>query len=269
MPIIRLNFSSYEGGEEYLNRLKDETDRAFKVLLALLSSYWQSRVDGPLYVREIKSIAIALARIRLSLDDVRADIDHRSTRAEYVYQTLTSMLFPSEPGAPDPKLGDRDFVDFLRQVVSIYFAGSIPESMRRSVELVTDGMDVRVYENFLESRDPSSALDISDEFGFRIDVMIPSPSSIDTILADKNARILLNVIRPAHTLYRLRFVLSDEYLGNQTEEQPNKVVDAFHFVLSNYGYEDFRRFVYGMKHIDYLGVKKSKSVTGEDHSSDF
>lgn len=269
MPIIRLNFSAYENGEEYINRLKDETDRAYKVLLALLSSYWQSTVDGPQYARELKAIAIALARIRLSLEDVRADTDYRSTRAEYIYQILTSMLFPERYGAPDPGFGDRDFAEFLRSVVEVYFAGSVPTSMQRAAELVTGGMEVIVHENFLESRDPSSALDISDEFGFRIDVILPSPSSIDTMVADKNIRILMNIIRPAHTLYRLRFILSDEYLGNKTDDQPHKVLDAFQMVLSNYGYEDFRRFVLGMRWIDYLGVKKSKSVTSEDHSADF
>lgn len=266
MPLIRLNFSAYESGEEYINRLKDETDKAFKVLLALLSSYWQSTIDGPNYARELKAVAIALARIRLSLDDVRADTDYRSTRAEYVYQTLTSMLFPKRYGAPDPGFGDREFVEFLRNVVEVYFAGSIPESMKRATELVTHGMEVVVHENFLESRDPTSSLDISDEFGFRIDVMLPSPSSIDVMLADKNVRILMNVIRPAHTLYRLRFILSDEYVGNKTDNQPHKVMDAFRMALSDYGYEDFRRFVHGMKWIDHLGVKESKSVTAESHT---
>jgi hypothetical protein len=104
-----------------------------------------------------------------------------------------------------------------------------------------------------------------------LDVLLDSPSSTDTVLADKNIRILLNVLRPAHTLYKLRFVLQDEYTGqkDETKDQLNKITDSFNFILSSYGYEDLRKFTEGVEGIDTLGIKKTTLVSGEDHSNDW
>lgn len=267
MPLVRVNLNTYEDGEEYLNCLDQEAENGFRILLTMLSSYWQSTVDGPNYARELKAMALSMARIRLALDDVRADTDYRTTRAEFLYQVLGSMLFPGEMA--NPGLADTDFGQFLRNIVSVYFSGSIPSSMQRAVELVTGGMAVKITENYAEARKPGSGFDISDEHTFNVDVFLSSPGAIDVFLAEKNIRILLDIIRPAHTLYRLKFVLQDEYVGNKTDTEPAKINDAFTFILSNYGYEDFRRFVEGIKGIDPLGTKKSVHIDGEDHSADW
>lgn len=270
MPLIRINFNAFEAGEEYLSRLNEEADKHFRVFLALLSSYWQSSIDGPNYAREIKAMALALARIRISMDDVRSDTYYETTRTDYLYQVLTSVLFPQKEGAPDPQLADADFRSFLLKIVDIYFAGSIPDSMKKAVELFVNGTVV-VKENFLESRKPGSGFDISDEFGFTIDVLLPSPGATDVFLAEKNVRILLSIIRPAHTLYRLRFVLQDEYVGQQNPDEFkfDKIEDSFTFDLANYGYEDFRKFVDGVYRVDDLGTKRPVFVTSEDHSDDW
>lgn len=270
MAIIKVNTNSFEEGEDYRRNLNSEADRNLKIFFALLSSYWQSTIDGPNYAREIKAMSIALAKIRLALDQIRTDTYYKSTRSEFLYQVVTSVLFPNIQGAPNPDLSDLDFREFLQSVVGIYFAGSIPASMKKAVELFVDGSTVIVRENFLEARNPSSGYDISDEFGFSIDIMLASPGSIDLFLADKNIRLMLDIIRPAHTLFSLRYVLQDEYLGQKNgSSQPNKVLDSFLFDLSNYGYEDFRRFVEGIEGVDILGKKKAEDVVGEDHSADF
>ena len=63
------------------------------------------------------------------------------------------------------------------------------------------------------------------------------------------------------------------YLGQQqppgpngVSPQPNKVTDSFTFDLSNYGYEDFRKFTDGVAGIDTLGFKQAVAVTNEDHT---
>lgn len=267
MAIVRINFNDYEDGEEYLNRLRDETERNFKILLGMLSSYWQTTADGPNYAREIKAMAIAMSKVRLSLDDVKSDVSYKKTRTEFIYQVLTSMMFPAE--AADPGYADTEFSKFLQDLLLVYFSGSIPDSIQKAVELVTYGMKVVVSEGFKAARIPNSGFDISDEFGFNIDVLLPSPGSIDTFLAEKNVRILMNIIRPAHTLYQIRFVLADEYIGNKTNIEVNKVLDQPYLDLSNYGYEDFRKFIGGVEGIDPKGVKVSIHVHNEDHSADW
>ncbi len=273
MPIIRVNFDAFEEGEQYRIRLVEEANRNFKIFLNLLSSYWRSTVDGPNYAREIKAMSLELARIRLALEDIRTDTKYSSTRSEFLYQILTSVVFPKRvPGAPNPGLQDLDFKEFLTDVIKLYFKGSIPSSIQEAVELLVNGR-VSVTEAFLEARKPGSGFDISDQFAFIIDIILDSPGSTDVFLADRNIRILLNILRPAHTLYRLKFILEDEWPGQQDPDpdgrQQSKVVDTFTFALSNYTYEDFRKFVEGVDGVDVLGTKKSVSVTGEDHSASF
>jgi len=264
MALARINFNTFEEGEEYQNRLIQEASREFKIFLAMLSSYWQSTIDGPNYTREIKAMVIELSRIRLALDDVRADIAYTNTRTEFMYQVISSMMFPGE--IPDPEFNDKDFRAFLIQILNAYFKGSVPSSIQDVVELLVNGQ-VIIKENFEEARKSGSFFDISDQFGFTVDVILDSPGSTDVILAEKNIRILLNIIRPAHTLYRLRFIIRDEYIGqkDETKGQFSKIKDAFNWTLSNYGYEDFRKFVEGIDGVDPLGFKKIKSVTGEIH----
>lgn len=267
---IRINFNTYDAGEEYQFRLIQEADNHFKIFLAMLSSYWQSTIDGPNYAREIKAMAIELARIRLALDDIRNDTYYQTTRTEFLYQILTSMMFPPNSEIPNPGYSDIDFRNFLIEILQVYFKGSVPASLQTIVELLTNGQII-ITENFKETGKPGSRFDISDEFGLTVDVVLDSPNSTDTILADKNIRILFSIIRPAHTLYRLRFILRDEFTGQRdlTVNQPNKIVDAFEFALSSYRYEDFRKFVEGIEGIDPLGTKKAVSVVNEDHSHQF
>lgn len=266
MALVRVNFDTFESGEEYKNRLEAEAQANLKIFMSLLSSYWQSTVDGPQYVRELKAMSVALAQLRLSLESVRTDTFYDQTRADFLYQTVTQVLFPD--GAPDPGLGDLDFRDFLNKVIRIYFQGSVPLSMQQAVELFT-GPGTVIRESFQESRTPGSAYDISDQFSFSFDILLPSPGSIDVISADQNVRIVLDIIRPAHTLYKLKYILQDAYVGQQGADSPDKVSDAISASLSNYGYEDFRRFFQGVAGVDPLGVKLPHAVVGEDHSREF
>lgn len=266
MAIIRLNYGAYEAGEEHLIRLNDEADRNFRVLLSLLSSYWKSTVDGPNYTRELKAMALSLARIRLALEDIQSDISFSTTRTEYLYQTTTSLLFPGE--IPNLQNTDVEFKEFLVKLVDLYFAGSTPDTIKKAVELVTGGT-VIIKEPHVENRKYGLVRNPGDDFSFDVDVILSSPGSMDSILADRNIRLLLGIIRPGHILYRTRFIINDIFLGVSTLSRPQKVTDSLFSNLSDYSYEDFRKFVEGIEGIDYLGSKKSVSVTGEDHSSDF
>lgn len=265
--VLRINHDLYENGEEYISRLTDEANTNLKILFALLSSYWQSSIDGPNYARELKAIAIELARLRLALDDIRLDTYYTSTRSEFLYQTLTSVLFPNKvTGAPDPQLSDLDFRTFLNSILAIYFKGSVPDSIKRAVELLTTGQ-ITVREGFLEAKKPGSGYDISDQFSFAIDVILDTPGSTNVILADKNIRILLNIIRPAHTLYRIKWIITDEYFGKQDTEKGifSKILDSTKEAIDLYGYSDFRRFAEGVYGIDTKGMKKAYSAVSEPH----
>ncbi len=272
MAIVRVSFDAYEAGEQYENRLISEANNIFQVFLSMLSSYWQSTIDGPNYARELKVMSIELAKIRLALNDVRSDIRYSTTRTDFLYQVMSSVMFPADPGVPNPDLSDQDLKQLLLNILSIYFQGSIPDSMQEAAQLFVNARVV-VKENFLEARKPGSGYDISDEFGFEIDVIFPTLRGADVILSDRMIRILLNIIRPAHTLFRIKYIIKDIWNGrgnpNPSRGDLAKMADSFRFALSNYGYEDFRRYWDGVHGVDYLGTKVPKSVVDEDHSQDF
>lgn len=273
MAIVRVSFDAYDDGEQYRSRLIAEANNIFQVFLSMLSSYWQSTVQGPNYTNEIKAMSVELARVRLALDDVRTDIRYSATRTEFLYQVLSSIMFPADPGVPNPGLSDQDLKALLVEILGIYFKGSVPASMKASAELFYKHAKVVLRENFVEARKPGSGYDISDEYGFEIDVVFDSLAGADVIMSDRMTRILLNVIRPAHTLLRIKHVLQDEWKGqgdpDPARDNLPKIADAFRFALSNYGYEDFRKFTGGVHGVDQLGVKRPRSVVGEDHSSDW
>jgi hypothetical protein len=271
MTVVRYNFNAFETGEEYYSRLQTESDRSFKILLSLLSSYWQSSIQGPNYTNELKAIAIEVSRLRLLLEDTQQDNDYRTTRTEYLYQVITSLLFSSSTGFPDLGLSDEDFRNFLLQVIKIFFAGSIPQSMQQAVELVTGGA-VTVRENFIIAKQPGSGFDISDQFGFSIDIIMNSPNQFNEFMADKNSRLLLALMRPAHTLYKIKYILQDSYVGTQplTANPPSdlrntKILDQLKSALNNYSYEDFRRFFEGVNEIDKFGAQKPIRIIDETH----
>lgn len=270
MAIIRVNQNLFESGEEYEARLLTAADAEFRLLLKLLSSYWQSTIDGPNYARELKAMAIGIARIRMALGDIQNDTYYVATRTEFLYQILTSIVFPNpqSDGVPDLQKTDVDFRTFLQNVVALYFQGSIPDSVQKAVELITGGTIV-VREAYKEARKPGSGYDLSDEFSFEIDVILPNPGNIDVFLADKNIRILLSIIRPAHTLYRIKYILQDAWVGQLTKTNDSKILDSFLFDLSNYGYEDFRKFFSGVLGPDPGGIKIPINVVAEDHSGSF
>jgi hypothetical protein len=177
------------------------------------------------------------------------------------------VLFPNV--VPSTGQADIDFRAFLQKVLAIYFQGSIPKSMASVAALFANGATVVVHENFLESRNKASGLDISDQFGFAIDVILPSPGALDPVLSSKNTRILLDIIRPAHTLYKLKYILQDTYIGQQSTTNAAKVLDVLRGTITSYNYEDFRKFVEGVFKIDPLGSKKAVAIVGEIHSGDF
>jgi len=270
MAIIRYNQNAYESGEFYLARLQDEVNRNFTVLLNLLSSYWKSTVDGPNYARSMKAMAIALSQIRLALNDIYDDNQWSNTRGEFIEQVIRSMAFPD--GAPNLEKSDVEFRSFLVSVVKLYFKGSVPVAIQGALELLTNSTVV-VRECYLEARQPGSGYDISDQFTFEIDVYLANPSAYNVNMSDRNVRILLGVMRPAHTLYKLRNILQDEYTGNiGLQSSPNAVPSSEKILdldspSSHAGmYEDYRKFSLGVSGVDQLGAKSAILVSAEMHT---
>lgn len=254
----RLNFTVSQTGREYQLRLLQRSQAIFSSLLNLLPSNYVSTIAGPNYTVELKAVAVELAKIELTLEDVDRDRDFRHTRPEFLY-SIVGYLLLTNGRLPPLEFSDKEFQNFLLALVAIYFQGSVPKSIRDVAALFLSG-DVRVTENFLEVRAGASGFDISDQFGFGIDVVLPEgagfPSNVIGI--DATIRLLLNIVRPAHTLFRIRFVFREVF-------HTSDVVDAMQWCLRVYHYDDFRTYWAGLRDRDRLGRKVNRTVTDEEH----
>lgn len=260
----RLNHTVSQSGKEYNLRLIQRTQSIFKNLLDLLPSNYISTVEGPAYTVEIKSVALELARLELALEDVKFDIDLKTTRTEFLYTLIGYMVFLNGQ-LPTTDYDDEQFRQFLLNVIGIYFEGSIPQAMVQGVQLFFTGA-LTFTENFLQARLPASDFDISDEFGFQVDVTDTTTGfPTDTFTLESNVRLILNIIRPAHTLFKIRYVFIDQY-------NPNGglgILDSSRSSLLSYYYEDFRVYSNGLLDLDRMGRKTNQLVVGEDHTGEF
>ncbi len=208
--------------------------------------------------------AIELARMELALEEVNTDRAFETTRSDFLY-SIAGYLLLLNGRLPPHAFDDVEFRNFLLSLIRIYFQGSIPKSMADAVALFYTG-EIQVSENFLLLQNGASGYDISDQFGFQIDVITGGIFPPDVFLLDSGTRILLDIIRPAHTLFRIRYIFTDKYLPNDTI---GHILDASRWHLASYFYEDFRRYQGGIRDRDRLGVKVNQAIEDEDHSSDF
>lgn len=262
----RLNSTIDQKGKEYNLRLMQRAQTIFSTLLNLLPSNYVSAVQGPNYTQALKAVAVELARIELALEDVDRDRQFATTRSDFLWSMVGYLVLVNSK-IPDLGFSDEEFRNFFLNMIRIYFQGSIPESMSDVVRLFISG-DIKVTEAFLLLRAGASGLDISDEFIFDIDYIAPPGGGFPPNIfeADSAIRQILDLVRPAHTLFRIRYIFTDEYIPNDTI---GRILDSMRWRMGIYYYDDFRSYCGGIRDRDRLGKKVNQYITGEDHSSDF
>lgn len=267
----RLNYTIQQRGKEYNLRLLQRSQAIFTTLLNLLPSSYVSAVQGPNYTNALKAVAVEIARMELALEDIRSDYNfsltsQAQTRSDFLYSIIGYLALVNGQ-IPPLQWDDETFRQFLINLIRIYFQGSIPQSMKDVVDLFYSG-NVTVTEDFLLVRQGAAGYDISDEFTFQIDITAPPGGGFppDVFADDSATRLILDLVRPAHTLFRIRYIFTDQYIPNDVF---HIILDAVRMALGAYYYEDFRSYWVGIRNRDRLGKKTNMAVTGEDHSSDF
>jgi len=259
----RINFTIDRSGKEYNLRVLQRSQAIFTSLLNLLPSNYISAVQGPNYTVELKAVAVEIAKIELALEDVDMDRDFTRTRSDFLYSMIGYLVFLNNR-LPPLEFDDTEFRSFLLSLIRIYFQGSVPDSIRDAAALFITN-DFKVLENFLLTREGASGLDISDQFGFQINIELINQFPPGLFDLQSSIRIILDIIRPAHTLFRIRYIFKDDYNPNGN----GKILDALRWKLSDYRYEDFRSYWTGIRDRDRLGRKMNRRVSDEDHSDDF
>ena len=261
----RLNFNVERKGKEYNLRVLQRAQAIFSTLLGLLASNYTSTIQGPNYTNELKAVAVELAKIELALEDVNLDFDFQHTRSEFLFSTIGYLMFLNNR-LPSLVFSDSEFRTFLLNLIRIYFQGSIPKSISEAVGLFLS-TDFQILENFLLVREGTAGLDISDQFGFQINVATANEFPSEVFDLQSSIRIILDIVRPAHTLFNIRFIFTDTYEPNG--DGVGEILDGMRWRMSTYYYEDYRSYWAGLRDRDRLGQKDCKSVVDEDHSDDF
>lgn len=264
----RLNSTVYASGKEYDLRLLQRAQTVFSTLLNLLPSNYVSAVQGPSYTNALKAIAVELSRLELALEDVAFDFNFNRTRSDFLWSVIGYLVLVNER-IPDLGFSDHQFRSFFLGLIGIYFQGSVPESMKDVIQLFNSG-DIAITESFLLVRKGSGGLDISDQFSFGIDyVAAPGGGFPPNVFeADSAIRQLIDLVRPAHTLFRVRYVFGDDVFPDANDVF-GKFKDEMRWRMSTYYYADFRHYWMGIKDRDRLGRNTNQYVTGENHSGDF
>jgi len=254
-----------DDGKQYRTRLKAEADQILSNLLAMLPSYYMSETPSTNYALELRAFAIELAKIKITLDDISTDGNFINTRSEFLYQIIGYLIFLNGQ-LPTTEFNDHEFKEFLLAIIKIYFQGSTTQSIQDGIQLFTDRV-VTIVENYLEVEAGAEGYDISDQFTFGVNFEIEGEEiPQDFVTLDANINLILRIIKPAHTLFRIRYIFSDDF---DTTDPVDGVSDEYRFELSDYHYDDVRKNWFGLKDKDRLGAKEEESVIGEDVSYQF
>ena len=130
----RLNRTVDQTGREYNLRLLQRAQSIFSQLLNLLPSNYTASVEGPNYTLELKAVAVELARLELSLEDIYTDNGYSTTRPDFLYTIVGYFVFLNGR-LPSLEFSDAEFRNVLLNLIRIYFQGSIPKSMADVVNL--------------------------------------------------------------------------------------------------------------------------------------
>jgi len=240
-------------GKEYRRRLMTKTLEIEKDLRNILPSNYSSSITGPNYSIALRAYAIEFSRIRLAIDDLQGDTyfnnpEYGSNRADIAYQKLGSMLALNK-NLNLSIFSSQEFLQFILSLVEIFFGGSTPENIKKGIEKFVGETNVAtIRENFKDARQPHSAYDISDQFGFRVDFELTDEISQNFQDIAVKLNFLLKLIKPAHTLYVLRFLFSDliDFISNADDSA--KIENIW-----DHGYDDVRRYWEGVRNRDRLG----------------
>lgn len=240
-------------GQQYNAAFQRLVDKIMTTFLALLADNYRSQILGPHYTLQFQAMAEALAKIQLISEQITLDFDHDFTRSEFLWPIIGALVFPAaeEKGLPVID-GDVTYRCFLRQMVRLLLMGSKESAVKEGVELVS-GLDVTIIERFLAARDPVSAYTIDDQFIF--DVLVERDGGTafppDPFVTQSNVLLVLQALKPAHTLWEYRHLFRDAFGPLFT--------DSMSWEMSQYHYDDLRKYCYGAKEI---GGSGGETVSG-------
>lgn len=158
------------------------------------------------------------ARLKLSNDAINNDKQYTETRIQYLQQILGERLFLGDEIAP-ANYNDESYRKYLIAIKKAYLKGS---KKRHIEDLASEftGQTVNIKELYLEARNPTSSLDVSDTNMMVIEVFIEdflrAGYNINELRQDLD--FFVNLVRPAHVLYDTRLIWTEQIDVNKVHD---------------------------------------------------
>lgn len=246
-----------ESGQDFATKVRRQTESILAQFTKVLPDNYVSQVSGPFYSIQFQAAAEQLAALQVQAAEVYKDSDYDFTRPEFLWEVLGTLVFPGATGRADtPEIeGVVAYRTFLKQMVLLLLRGATKDSVQGGVGLLTES-EVTLVERFLGAREPGSDWTIDDQFFF--DVLVETSGGTgfppDPFVLSNNVRLVLEALKPAHTLFGYSHLFRDSF-GPLFDDEST-------WQLSEYFYDDLRKFCYGAK-----AITGSAGVTMSNRSS--
>lgn len=202
--------------KQFRTEVHERTLAILKDLQERLPSNYIGEDGSPNYAIALKSVAQEAATFLVILEDLYKDIIFTETRGEFINQILGYSAFLDQRFA-QTEGSHTEARDFLLAVIGAYLKGSKKTTIEEAVKLATD-LNVTITENYLIARANDVTDNVPSKWTFDIDIPI-SGSGQDITKIQERVKLLIDIIKPAHTLFRTRFIFED---GIKDEELPFK-----------------------------------------------
>lgn len=271
-------------GQSRVSVRREQVNRIMEVFLQMLPSNYVSQVQGPFYTVQFQAIAEAIADFQITAQEAFADASYDYLRPEFLFQMLGSLVFPDAATDGYPTLkGDLTYRSFLKRMVTLLLQGATKDTVEGGLDLLSEatwqviekglaarGLQKKVWNPATRKWDlkAGSAWGLDEQFEFEVNVSYTDPTTglqrfpEDPFVLQENVRIVLRALKPAHTIYSYRHLFVEAF-GSFFD-------DTSSWNLSNYYYEDFRKFCCGAREITgSAGVTWTDRTLFSDPTRDF
>lgn len=234
---------NFEKGQDFQRAVRDQVEIILDNFKENLPSNYISDVTGPFYSVQFQAAAEQLAVIQILAQEIYEDNDFDFTRPEFMWEILGILVFPQGDTRGIPTIdGDISYRDFLKEMVQLLLRGSKPDVVLEGMQLLTDA-DIELIEKFLHTGEPWHAWGFDEQHEFEVNVSVDGGTAFpeNPFILQENVRIVLDALKPAHTLYDYRHLFREVLTGT--------IEESFSMDIDTYYYDDVRKFCWGAKSV--------------------
>lgn len=215
----------FTDSKDFRYQLLSEATRILGFLLSRLDSTYQATIPSTMYSSFLRSLSEEFSKFRVASDTVKSNLYFTETQPEFLSQIVSYLLFKGLDNAlVSSSFSDITFRQFLLNLIKAYFGGSTASNLENAAGLFTNA-DINIVELFLEARKTGSKYNVSDTFGYILDVSFDSIQLLSGLFSQElsgipvvetninsiidNIIFLISSLEPAHVLVDKRFQLGD------------------------------------------------------------